>query len=128
VSAGSTGRSGATRKVVPFPRRLLAYGAAVIVLTTPGVSYAIGRQAAPSEAIPVAVGDIVKVSGAPLGCIVRFQNGVRALDCRKTGPLAGTYGALVTGRQVMVVRYESRRAGKIVFSAQHRRLRVKTCG
>jgi hypothetical protein len=119
--------SGAAFKAAPL-RRLLAYLALALVLVTPGVALAVERHAAPDEAIPVAVGDIVKVTGAPLGCVVRFQNGLRALDCRKTGPIAGTYGAIVTSKQLLVVRYESRKAGTIVFSAHHRRLRVKTCG
>jgi hypothetical protein len=114
--------------VAPRSRRL-ACTIAALALVVPGVAFAVGRQtAAQEEAIPVAVGDIVKVSAAPLGCIVRFQNGLRALDCRKTGPLAGTYGAILTSRQLMVVRYASRKAGKIVFSAHHRRVRVHTCG
>jgi hypothetical protein len=119
--------SGAAFKAAPL-RRLLAYLALALVLVTPGVALAVERHAAPDEAIPVAVGNTVKVTGAPLGCVVRFQNGLRALDCRKTGPIAGTYGAIVTSKQLLVVRYESRKAGTIVFSAHHRRLRVKTCG
>jgi hypothetical protein len=99
-----------------------------VLLALPGVAFAIGRQAQPTTAIPVAVGDIVKVNGAPLACKVRFQNGLRAVDCRKTGPLAGTYGTIITGAQVMVVRYESASAGKIVFSVHHRRLRAHVCG
>jgi hypothetical protein len=118
---------GAAHRAAPL-RRLLAFAAAGLLLVAPGAALAVERHGAPDEAIPVSVGDIVKVSSAPLGCIVRFQNGLRALDCRKTGPIAGTYGAILTGKQVMVVRYESRKAGTIVFSAHHRNLRVKTCG
>jgi hypothetical protein len=119
--------SGAAHNAAPL-RRLLAYAAVVLVLITPGVAFAVERDGAPDEVIPVAVGDIVKVTGAPLGCVVRFQNGLRALDCRKTGPIAGTYGAIVTSKQLLVVRYQNQKAGRIVFSAHHRRLRVKTCG
>ena len=118
---------GAAHRAAPL-RRLLTYAAVGVTLVAPGAALAVERHGTPDEAIPVAVGDIVKVSAAPLGCIVRFQNGVRALDCRKTGPIAGTYGAILTARQLLVVRYESRKAGTIVFSAHHRNLRVKTCG
>jgi hypothetical protein len=105
-----------------------AAAAALALLALPGVAFALGRQSQEVTAIPVAVGDIVKVNGAPLACKVRFQNGLRAVDCRKTGPLAGTYGTIITGAQVMVVRYESVRSGKVVFSAHHRRLRAHVCG
>jgi hypothetical protein len=126
VSRESTD-GGAADRAAPL-RRLLAAAAVVLLLIAPGAAFAIGRGGAPDTAIPVGVGDIVKVSAAPLGCIVRFQNGMRALDCRKTGPLAGTYGAILTSRQLLVVRYQSRKAGTIVFSAHHRNVRVKTCG
>lgn len=106
-------------------RRALC-GCVAALLVVPGAAFALGRESAP--AVPVAIGDIVKVNGAPLGCVIRFQNGLRAVDCRKTGPLAGTYGTILTKTQVLVVRYENRRSGRIVYSAHHHGVRAKVCG
>ena len=78
--------------------------------------------------IAIQIGDIVKVSGAPVGCIARLQNGVRALDCRRIGALPGTYGTILTGRQVLVVRFDTAKTAKIVFSAHHRQRRTHACG
>jgi hypothetical protein len=78
--------------------------------------------------VPVSLGDIAKVTGAPIGCLVRRQNGERALDCRRAGVLAGSYGTILTPTQVLVLRFESRKVAKIVFQARHKQLRVHTCG
>ena len=77
---------------------------------------------------PVAFGDIAKVSGAPIGCLVRRQGGEAALDCRRAGDLTGSYGTILTKTQVLVVRFESPKVAKIVFQARHRQLRAHTCG
>jgi hypothetical protein len=77
--------------------------------------------------IPIALGDIVTVTNTPIGCIARLHNGERALDCRRAGPLRGTYGTLLTPKEVLVVRFESEKVAKIVFQAQHQRLGVRMC-
>jgi hypothetical protein len=87
-----------------------------------------GWRESQGSTIPLAQGDIVKVTGAPIGCIVRRQDGYLALDCRRIGPLAGSYGAILTSRKVLVVRFESQRTAKVVFSARHNKLGVHTCG
>jgi hypothetical protein len=76
----------------------------------------------------LAQGDIVKVNGTPIGCVVRRQDGYAALDCRRIGPLAGSYGTILTSRKVLVVRFENQRTAKVVFSARHKKLGVHTCG
>ena len=78
--------------------------------------------------VPIVLGDIAKVTGAPIGCLVRQQNGERALDCRRTGPLTGRYGTILTPTQVLVVRFQSPKTAKIVFQARHQQPRVHTCG
>jgi hypothetical protein len=83
---------------------------------------------APMGIIPIALGDVVKVTGAPVGCIVRLQDGERALDCRRTEAQVGSYGTILTPTQVLVVRFESRKTARIVFQARHEKLRVHTCG
>jgi hypothetical protein len=82
----------------------------------------------PAGIIPVSLGDVAKVTGAPIGCLVRRQSGERALDCRRTGLQVGSYGTILTPTQVLVVRFESRKTARIVFQARHGRLRVHTCG
>jgi hypothetical protein len=77
--------------------------------------------------IPVALGDVVTVTNAPIGCMARMHNGERALDCRRAGALRGTYGTLVTPSEVLVVRFESEKVAKIVFQARHKRLGVRMC-
>jgi hypothetical protein len=100
---------------------VLATSAAALALTHGGTT-------AKEMPIGVQVGDIIKVSGAPIGCAVHFQSGERALDCRRIGPLAGTYGTILTAKRVLVVRFLSRKSAKIVFTAQHQQLRTHTCG
>jgi hypothetical protein len=107
-------------------RRLIVLASALAALAVP--AGALGWRATQDSTIPVARGDIVKVSGAPIGCVVRRQDGYAALDCRRIGPLAGSYGTILTSRKVLVVRFESGRTAKVVFSARHKKLGVHTCG
>jgi 2-hydroxychromene-2-carboxylate isomerase len=87
------------------------------------------RDANPTAGIiPVSLGDVVKVTGAPVACVVRRQDGQRALDCRRTASQVGSYGTILTPTQVLVVRFESRKTARIVFQARHEQLRVHTCG
>jgi hypothetical protein len=118
----------AARKLARLPRgrRLLVLLSAASVLAIP--AGALAWQEEQRSTIPVTLGDVVKVAGAPVGCLVRRQDGYRALDCRRVGPLAGSYGTILTSRKVLVVRFESQKTAKIVFSAHHKRLRVQTCG
>jgi hypothetical protein len=102
--------------------------AGACTLLAPAAAYAWHEQAPPGSVVPVAFGDIAKVSGAPIGCIVRRQSGEAALDCRRAGDLTGTYGTILTKTQVLVVRFESSKVAKIVFQARHRQLRTHTCG
>jgi hypothetical protein len=110
----------------PRHRRLVVLASALAVLAVP--AGALGWRATQGSTIPVARGDIVKVTGAPIGCIVRRQDGYAALDCRRIGPLAGSYGTILTSRRALVVRFENRRTAKVVFSARHSKLGVHTCG
>jgi hypothetical protein len=65
-------------------------------------------------------GDIVQVSGAPLGCRVIVPSGLKTLDCRVAGSLAGSYGTLFSVRRVQVVRFRNAHVAKVVFVAtQH---------
>jgi hypothetical protein len=115
----------------------LSWRAAGLVLSaaallTPAAAFAwreaTPRATVPLATIPVSLGDVAKVTGAPIGCLVRRQSGERALDCRRAGVLAGSYGTILTKTQVLVVRFESRKVARIVFQARHGKLRVHTCG
>ena len=107
-------------------RRLVVLASALAVLAVPAGAF--GWRASQGSTIPLAQGDIAKVTGAPIGCIVRKQDGYPALDCRRIGPLAGSYGTILTSRKVLVVRFENQRTAKVVFSARHNKLGVHTCG
>jgi hypothetical protein len=110
----------------PRHRKLVVLLSALAILAAPAGAF--GWRASQGSTIPLAQGDIAKVTGAPIGCIVRKQAGYPALDCRRIGPLAGSYGTILTGRKVLVVRFENQRTAKVVFSARHSKLGVHTCG
>jgi hypothetical protein len=78
-------------------------------------------HASPSLNQPVflEVGDTVQVAGAPVGCKVISRNGAKWLDCRISGPLAGSYGTLFNGTRLQVVRFRDNRVAKVVFTATH---------
>jgi hypothetical protein len=110
----------------PRRRRLVVFASALVMLAVP--AGALGWRQVQGSTIPLAQGDIAKVSGAPIGCVVRRQDGYPALDCRRIGPLAGSYGTILTSRRVLVVRFENQKTAKVVFSARHNKLGVHTCG
>jgi hypothetical protein len=76
--------------------------------------------AAATETLTLGIGDRVRVEGADIGCRVarlRQYGGRTFLDCRRAGPLAGTYATLLGEREVSVVRFFHKRAARVVFSA-----------
>jgi hypothetical protein len=71
------------------------------------------------QAVTLRLGDVVRVAGtADVGCKVRTHDGAPTLDCRRAGPLTGTFGAMLNRNEVLVVRFESAKTAKIVFSGQ----------
>jgi hypothetical protein len=104
-------------------------GAATLAATGAGVALARETTGGGKGAVvPVGLGDIVKVAGAPIGCAIRRQGAAPALDCRRIGPLRGTYGTILTARRVLVLRFVDRTTATVVFTARHGRLRAHTCG
>lgn len=74
------------------------------------------------------VGDTVRVAGAAdVGYRVTRHDGFQTPDCRRAGPLAGTYGALVNRRDVLVVRFRNAKVAKIVVVAKHGNPNVQLC-
>jgi hypothetical protein len=81
-----------------------------------------------SDVVTLRMGDIVKVSGAPVGCVARQIDGFRAIDCRRIGSLSGTFGTILTSSRALVVRFDSSRTAQVVFVARHHIRRTRTCG
>jgi hypothetical protein len=77
-------------------------------------------QAARPRETPILmnVGDSIRVSRVPLGCKVTSVKGIRALDCRIAGALAGSYGTIASGKRLLVVRFMSDHVAKVVFDAK----------
>jgi hypothetical protein len=97
--------------------RLLAVVATalgVVGLTAP----AVGAGSAETQPIWLQVGETTQITGAPVGCKAVLRAGVKTFDCRIAGSLTGSYGVLVNGKRVLVVRFENTHLGKIVFAAQ----------
>lgn len=70
----------------------------------------------------VQLGDRVRVVDAPIACrVVRVRELGRrvALDCRRSGPLRGTVGTLLTGHEAALVRFAGARAARVVSIAEH---------
>jgi hypothetical protein len=82
-------------------------------------TWAAAKGTTDPTALPLRVGDVIQVSGTRVGCKVMMRSGVRTLDCRRSGPLAGTYGALLTSRRVVVVKFRNADVAEVVFTARH---------
>jgi hypothetical protein len=82
-----------------------------------------GAQLPGIEPLTLDPGDRVRVDGVGIGCRVTrlSQYGGRTfLDCRRSGPLAGTYATLLGEREIAVIRFVKTRTAKVVFAARHR--------
>jgi hypothetical protein len=102
-------------------RRLATVAAAALAATAAALAVAPRDDAgaADPQAIVLKVGDRVTVDGQPLGCRVARQGGHAVVDCRRGGPLAGTYGTVISAHRALVVRYRSNSVAKVVYSAEH---------
>lgn len=83
------------------------------------------QAAAQTAAVPLQarVGDKITVVGAPVGCqVVRVSefDGRIAVECRRAGRLKGSYGTLLTGREAVLIRFESQHTARRVAVAVHR--------
>jgi len=95
-----------------------------------GSSVALGETHVKAETFVARPGDRIRVLGAPIACRVarvpELDERV-ALDCRRGGPLATTYGTLLTAREAVLVDFEADRKAKIVAVGRHG-AGVRTCG
>ena len=95
-----------------------------------GSSVALGGARVTGETFVVRPGDRIRVLDVPIACRVvhvRQLGGRVALDCRRGGPLAVTYGTLLTAREAALVDFESTHRAKIVAVARHG-ADARTCG
>jgi hypothetical protein len=102
--------------------RLLVLTTVVLALTVLGLALRGGAAARGDAAqnVVMAVGDVMEVEGAPIGCQVTRRDGRVVIDCRRAGRLAGTYGTLFDERRVRVTRFRSSDTAKVVFKAKHK--------
>ena len=112
----------------------------LLAIAAAAVAAALGASLAPdsgasakgpaSSTIAVRTGDRIRVIDTPLACrVVRMSQlgGRVVVDCRRGGPLAGTYGTLLTAREALVVRFESKSTARRVLVAPHHG-DVRRCG
>jgi hypothetical protein len=95
--------------------------AAAILLAGAAVA-AVSAQAASTPTLHLDVGDRFEVEAAAVGCrVTRIAafGGRPGLDCRRAGPLAGSYGTLLSAREALIVRYRSAGMAKVVYEARH---------
>jgi hypothetical protein len=89
---------------------------------------AFGAKRGTPQIVTVLPGDVIRVGGdANVGCKVRSHDGAETLDCRRAGPLAGTYGSMLNKNELLVVRFKSAKVAKIVFVARHGNRNVTRC-
>jgi hypothetical protein len=113
--AQSRGRRQASRK---WRAGLLAIACAA-ALAVPAAGVPAASAPAPYE---LEVGDRFWVNGASIGCrIARIDElgGRTVVDCRRAGALAGTYGAMLSSREALIVQFRDARAAKVVYEARH---------
>jgi hypothetical protein len=104
--------------------KVIAASALLSAMGTVGVVSAFGASQTPARVIEARVGDRIHVLDAPLGCRVARMSqlgGRVVVDCRKAGPLRGTYGTLLTAREAVLVEFESRKTARRVAVGVHDR-------
>jgi hypothetical protein len=91
-------------------------------------SYGIRATAAPAVSqVSIDLGEVVQVAGGDIGCKVVRRDGIKTLDCRRAGPLPGTFGVMINKQRVLAVRFETPATAKIILSARHRQTTVTRC-
>jgi hypothetical protein len=108
------------RRLLVLPVLVAAAALSAWLASSQGAGAARGPE---PKIVPVRLGDRIRVVDAPMiGCrVVRMSQlgGRVVIDCRRAGPLAGTYGTLLTAREAALIRFESRHTAKRVAEARH---------
>jgi hypothetical protein len=89
-----------------------------------------GARASVGESTVLTLGDRIRLDRAPVGCrVTRLAGHGRQafVDCRRAGPLSGTYGTYFGESKVLVVRYLDAHTARVVFRARQER-RAERCG
>ena len=108
--------------------RPLALLSAAALAAGVGSAVALGAVGTASQTLTVQPGDVIRVAGnANVGCKVRPHDGAETLDCRRAGPLTGSYGSMLNKNELLVVRFESATVAKVVLVARHGNRKVTRC-
>ena len=86
------------------------------------VSAADGPNGSSGTSFVAQLGDRISVADAPIACrVARVRELGRrvALDCRRSGPLRGTVGTLLTGQEAALVRFGDAHVARVVSIAEH---------
>jgi hypothetical protein len=106
---------------------LLPIATALALLAPPTAALAVRSAADNARVVTLRTGDVARVADGRVGCVARDKSGSRLLDCRRIGALRGTYGTIVSGSKVLVVRFERGDTARVVFAARHGSARTRTC-
>jgi len=110
-------------------KALRVAGVLAAVLVALAITRGNDSSAASMDTVVVSLGDRVRIDRIPVGCrvtrLARYGNRV-FVDCRRAGPLRGTYGTYFGERDVVVVRFVDARTAKVVYQARHGGM-AKTC-
>lgn len=106
-------------------RRGVLVGATVVALVGFALlgSFVIRSAPAASTSSPIVVntGDLIQVAQTHITCGVLRRSGANVIQCVAPPPLRGTYGAVMSDRRVLVVRFRNNTTAKIVFTATQRK-------
>jgi hypothetical protein len=127
-------------------RRLVLLSSLLCVLATSAMAFTLARSDGASAQLPVPtptiptiptpvpgippppalpqqlvlrVGDTLRVEGAAMGCQVTRRGGRPVIECRRDGPLAGTYGTFMSARKLTVARFRSSHTAQTILTARH---------
>ena len=114
-TGGKSARSLIRLATIAVTAGLLLIGAALVGHNEAAI-------ASPSETFVASLGDRIRLEAEPVECrVTRLAgHGRRAyIECRRTGALEGTYGALFSGKDALIARFLGPRKARVVYRAIH---------
>jgi hypothetical protein len=102
--------------------KLLVTSAMLAAMATGGLVSSLAAAQTPGTVFEARVGDRIQVANTRIGCqVVRVRElrGRVVLDCRRAGALKGTYGTLLSGREAILIEFQSRTTARQVAVAVH---------
>lgn len=100
-------------------RRRLPWIAGAALVAASATAPAIADSAQESATHVLREGDTVRVEGTAVGCQVARRGSDLVVDCRRQGPLRGTYGTFFGERRLTVARFTSDDTARVVFTGRH---------